>query len=116
LTLINEASISQLRWSRQLRGEKSGDLGENDSARVDSVQNTKVQRQGITKQDQAGLFERFTRFKKSESTDCAGLGLNFVATVVKKHQGKITLDSELNIGTKYTIHLPFLSEEALFSY
>jgi len=73
------------------------------------------QGQGITKQDQTGLFERFTRLKKAESTDGAGLGLNFVATVVKKHQGKITVDSELNVGSKFIIHLPCLSEQALFS-
>jgi CHASE2 domain-containing sensor protein/signal transduction histidine kinase len=71
---------------------------------------------GIAKKDQAGLFERFTRLKRSESTEGAGLGLNFVATVVKKHQGKITLDSELNIGTTFIIHLPFLNEQDLFNH
>jgi CHASE2 domain-containing sensor protein/signal transduction histidine kinase len=70
---------------------------------------------GIAKKDQAGLFERFTRLKHSESTDGAGLGLNFVATVVRKHQGKITLDSEINVGTKFTLHFPFLNEQDLFS-
>lgn len=69
---------------------------------------------GIAKQDQAGLFERFTRLKRSESSEGAGLGLNFVATVVKKHQGKITIDSELDHGTAFTIHLPFLNEQTLF--
>ena len=72
------------------------------------------QGQGIAPADQSGLFERFTRLKKSESTEGAGLGLNFVATVVQKHHGKITLDSELSVGSKFTIHLPFLSENDLF--
>ena len=69
---------------------------------------------GIDKQDQETVFERFTRLKNTESTEGAGLGLNFVATVVKKHQGEITLISELNVGSSFTIHIPALSEQELF--
>ena len=36
------------------------------------------------------------------------------ATVVKKHQGEITLISELNVGSSFTIHIPALSEQELF--
>jgi signal transduction histidine kinase len=60
------------------------------------------------------IFDCFTRLKNSESTEGAGLGLNFVATVVKKHQGEITLISELNVASSFMLHIPALSEYELF--
>jgi CHASE2 domain-containing sensor protein/signal transduction histidine kinase len=69
---------------------------------------------GIDKQDQKTIFDRFTRLKSSEATEGVGLGLNFVATVVKKHQGEITLTSELNVGSSFMLHIPALSEQELF--
>lgn len=71
---------------------------------------------GIAPQDQATIFERFTRLKNTESVKGAGLGLNFVATVVKKHKGHITLSSTLNKGSSFKIHLPALSEQELFEF
>lgn len=71
---------------------------------------------GIDKQDQENVFNRFTRLKNTESIEGAGLGLNFVATVAKKHKGSISLSSELNVGSRFELHLPILSEQELFKY
>lgn len=69
---------------------------------------------GINLQEQSTIFDRFTRSKSTESIEGAGLGLNFVATVVHKHQGRIELSSELGKGATFTLHLPVLSEEEIF--
>lgn len=76
----------------------------------------KDQGSGIDKQDQGRIFKRFTRLKNTQSTEGAGLGLNFVTTVAKKHKGHISLKSELNVGSTFVIHLPALSEDELFKY
>lgn len=70
---------------------------------------------GIAKSDQDIIFKRFTRVRKTEATEGAGLGLNFVATVAKKHHGRIELESELNHGSKFTLYLPLISEQELFN-
>ncbi len=70
---------------------------------------------GIAKSDQDIIFKRFTRVRKTETTEGAGLGLNFVATVAKKHHGRIELESELNHGSKFTLYLPLISEQELFN-
>ena len=69
---------------------------------------------GIDKQDQVTIFERFTRLKSTAGIEGAGLGLNFVKTVAKKHLGEISLKSELKLGSTFSLHLPTLSEQELF--
>jgi signal transduction histidine kinase len=36
-----------------------------------------------------------------------GLGLSYVKTIVEQHGGKITVDSELKRGSKFSVYLPF---------
>ena len=66
------------------------------------------QGQGIAQQDQIKLFQRFQRFNTpgQPRTDGAGLGLVFVKTVVERHFGEITLNSQVGQGTVFTITLP----------
>lgn len=71
---------------------------------------------GIERKDQTSIFERFTRLKQSDETEGAGLGLNFVATVALKHQGRVALDSKLGAGSTFSLCLPVLSEEELFEF
>jgi len=69
---------------------------------------------GIDKKDQDRLFDKFTRIKRAKPTAGAGLGLHFVATVVRKHKGNIFVNSKLNVGSTFAIHLPALTEQNLF--
>ena len=65
---------------------------------------------GIAKAEQAKLFMRFSRVKgTAESVDGAGLGLYFVHTVAGKHQGSVTVSSELGQATSFSIQLPVMS-------
>lgn len=63
---------------------------------------------GIEKKNQKKIFKKFTQIKdysiKKESS--TGLGLTITNEFVKMHNGKITLESELNKGANFTIKIP----------
>ena len=64
---------------------------------------------GIAKTEQAHLFKRFSRVKAHEKlADGAGLGLYFVRTVAEKHQGRITIESDVGQPTTFYLLLPIL--------
>ncbi|MBW4686003.1 MAG: hybrid sensor histidine kinase/response regulator [Komarekiella atlantica HA4396-MV6] len=59
---------------------------------------------GISKQDQAILFERFRQGKHQRSG--SGLGLYLSRCIVEAHQGTINVISEPGQGSTFTIRLP----------
>ncbi len=63
---------------------------------------------GIPKEHLDKIFNRFYRIDKSRtrSEGGLGLGLNIVKKIVDLHSGKINVESEVNIGTKFDIILP----------
>jgi heavy metal sensor kinase len=63
---------------------------------------------GIPREEQEKIFKRFYRVDKSRSreTGGVGLGLSIAEWIAHAHQGKIEVDSELNQGSTFTVHLP----------
>lgn len=63
---------------------------------------------GISQADLEHIFERFYTVDKAHSQKMggSGLGLSIVQTIIHKHFGHITVDSELGKGTSFTILLP----------
>lgn len=63
---------------------------------------------GIPPQDLPKLFERFRRLgaQGRHNAPGAGLGLVIVDTVVRKHGGRIEVDSAPGLGSSFSMHLP----------
>lgn len=61
---------------------------------------------GIQKENLQKIFEPF--FTTKEPGKGTGLGLSITYDIVKKHRGEITVQSEVNKGTTFTISIPAL--------
>ena len=61
---------------------------------------------GISGADLTRIFERFYRSDQSRSEPGTGLGLSLARAIARAHGGDITVASELNRGSTFTIILP----------
>ncbi|RDY27880.1 hypothetical protein CHL78_007705 [Romboutsia weinsteinii] len=70
-----------------------------------SIEDTGI---GISTEDQEFIFNRFTQVDGNGATKASssGIGLTLVKHVVELHGGRISLVSELNKGSRFTISLP----------
>ena len=64
---------------------------------------------GIPEDEMPRLFERFHRIKSTHgrSHEGTGIGLALVYELVKLHDGKIKVESKENVGTVFSVEIPF---------
>ncbi|MDR1526675.1 MAG: response regulator [Dysgonamonadaceae bacterium] len=58
---------------------------------------------GIPKDRQKNLFTRFMSYNEDKNQPSTGIGLFIVKDLVDKHGGKITIESEVNEGSVFTV-------------
>jgi len=80
-------------------------LEESDDSVVISIRDTGV---GIPKDSLDKVFDRFYRVERSDTAGIpgTGLGLSIVKDIVNMHKGAISVESEINGGSKFTVALP----------
>lgn len=63
---------------------------------------------GIPEEDLPNIIEKFYKGKNSKSN--SGIGLSICQEIVDLHQGKLTVESNENIGTLVRVLLPMKEE------
>ena len=93
----------------RIHGEKIN-LSRNNAFSLEAGEYVKLtirdQGMGIEDEHLKKIFDPYFTTKKKGS----GLGLAVAFSIIDKHSGRITVDSELGIGTTFTIYLPAIEE------
>jgi signal transduction histidine kinase len=76
-----------------------------------SVKDTGI---GISEEDKVNIFSEFYRSKKAKEMEQlgTGLGLNLVKEIVKRNNGIISVESEIDKGSTFTIEFPLTNVES----
>jgi len=92
-------------------GQVSVAVAANDGHLVVDVSDTGI---GMSEEDRAHVFEKFYRAKDTRVAKItgSGLGLAIAREVVRMHGGDVTVESELNRGSTFTLVLPIPTEAA----
>ncbi|MBW4666129.1 MAG: sensor histidine kinase [Cyanomargarita calcarea GSE-NOS-MK-12-04C] len=67
---------------------------------------------GIPINDQERLFESFHRASNAKEISGTGLGLAIVKQCVDLHGGQISVESQVGVGTKFTVIIPASQDAA----
>lgn len=68
--------------------------------------------QGIPTEKQKSIFEKFTKFAQPhQNLPGTGLGLYVTKLLVEAHEGHITLESEVGVGTSFIVSFPRIESD-----
>ncbi|MBW2615261.1 MAG: response regulator [Deltaproteobacteria bacterium] len=94
---------------------ENADIGEKDTLTLKDGKYVKIsiedQGPGIPDEDLIRIFDPYFSTKEMGTQKGMGLGLAVSDSIVKKHDGLITVKSELRTGTTFSIYLPASEKE-----
>jgi signal transduction histidine kinase len=70
---------------------------------------------GMSKEDLSHIFNRFYRIDKSRAVEGNGLGLSIVKRIVDLHKYTIDVQSQEDVGSVFTVHIPIERFKNLFN-
>jgi signal transduction histidine kinase len=90
-------------------GEVKINLSVNAYQGIITIQDTGI---GIPNADIPHIFDRFYRVNsdRSRHTGGSGLGLAIALAIVQAHKGKLEVESQVDVGSKFTVFLPLISK------
>lgn len=102
--VINNLVDNAIKYNKP-EGRISIALHEEDAHVMISVSDTGL---GIPKDDIDKVFNRSYRSDRDSKSNVpgSGIGLAVVKDIVKMHQGTVSVESEINMGSKFTVRLP----------
>lgn len=68
---------------------------------------------GIPEEDQKNIFSAFYRTSLTKNLPGTGLGLSIANKYIQALNGKLSLESKINVGTKFEIKIPKLNENKI---
>ena len=85
--------------------EREGEEKDSGLTLVFSVSDTG---QGLSEEEVTAMFDDYSRFnlKANRATEGTGLGMSIVGNLLRLMKGSITVESELNKGSVFTVRLP----------
>lgn len=100
--------------SNSLKYSKSGDTidivsGINNDSIVFTVKDQGI---GIPDDEQQFIFSRFFRARNAINIEGTGLGLHIIQKYIHLMKGAITFESQLDVGTTFTVTLPVIVGES----
>lgn len=117
---VHEDALEQVLYNLLSNAYKYSDP--NSSIQVTSAVNGKVLHiriadtgYGMSEEEQTKLFERFQRADsaRSSATFGVGIGLSLVSELIAAHEWHISVDSELNKGTTFSLQIPVVEAPAM---
>ncbi len=102
--ILNNLISNAIKYNNP-NGKVQIDLAEKAGKTIISVADSGI---GISTEDLAKLFKDFSRIKnpKTKNISGSGLGLSIVKKIVELNKGKISVESEPDKGTVFTVVLP----------
>ena len=75
-------------------------------ARIPNIGTAALGAVGLSEETKKHIYDRFYRADKSRNTEGFGLGLSLVHKIIELHKGTIRVQSELGVGSIFTLSLP----------
>ncbi|MES2454841.1 MAG: chemotaxis protein CheB [Bacteroidota bacterium] len=106
--VISNFLSNALKYSPQGKQILISTRSDNNKVRV----SVKDQGMGIPKDKSEYIFDRFFRVEESSHLISGlGLGLYISAEIIRRHEGKIGVDSEVNVGSEFWFEIPLVRGE-----